>query len=205
MTNSVRPPIPVRLAHRPTVGGLVQPWVNVQLADGGVDFRRANGTHWRRAWTEGRCQICSERLGRLFVMIGGPDQLAEGGVFDEAPMHPECAAYVTLACPMVAGRMTHFRPGPSLTEGARGQDCGVPGCDCGGYTDTEQVLHADGAVTIRRTDSTTSSAGKAAHPWYAVYARAYHLAVTPEEHLLGGIPSGIIRTRQISSPTPGES
>ena len=43
MPADIRPPIPVRLAHRPTVGGLVQPWVNVVLAQAEKAFQRTGG------------------------------------------------------------------------------------------------------------------------------------------------------------------
>ncbi|WP_068924982.1 hypothetical protein [Planobispora rosea] len=195
-----RPPIPVRLARRPTTGGLVAPWINVQLADGGVDFRQTNGTHWRRAWTERRCQTCGQHLGLLLVLIGGPNQIADGGHFDEPALHPECAAYAMRACPMVAGRMTHYRGGPALTEGPRGAVCPIPGCDCDGYVPTEHVLHDDGSHTTRPAAERAPVAGEPAHPWFAVYARSYRLAMTPEGQLLGGVPYGVLRTREVSRP-----
>lgn len=192
--SDVRPPIPVRLIDRPTTGGLVAPWLNVALADGGTDFRQADGTRWRRAWTEGLCQVCGKPLDALMVFLGGPDQR----YFDEPPLHPECAHYVTRACPMVAGRMSHFRKGPSVTEGKRGKACTTPGCDCGGYVPSEAVLLPDGgAASIVATDR-TGNEGRPAHPWFAVYARTYQLAATPDGQLLGGIPRDVIRTRQVS-------
>lgn len=193
----VRPAIPVRLADRPTVGGLVAPWVNVVLADGGVDFRQTYGKHWRQAWTSGRCQTCGQPHGPLLVFLGGPNQIADGGYFDEPPLHPECAAYAIKACPMVAGRMTHYRGTPAPTEGARGKTCPLPGCDCGGYLATDQVLHDDGSHTIRPAPDRSTAAGEPAHPWYAVYARSYRLAVTPEGQLLGGVPVEVVRTREV--------
>lgn len=203
----VRPPIPVRLADRPTTGGLVKPWVNVELADGGLDFRRTNGTRWRQAWTEGLCQVCGQMLTIPVVFLAGPEQLtedrsgmAEERYVEEAPLHPECAAYVTKACPMVAGRMARFRSGPSLTEGSRGRDCGKPGCNCGGYRDTDQVLHGDGYVTVQRAASADETTGRPAHPWFLVFARDYALAQSPEGRLLGGIPLGVVRVRQVSDP-----
>ncbi|WP_431897870.1 hypothetical protein [Nonomuraea sp. bgisy101] len=195
----VRPPIPVRLAHRSTVGGLVQPWVNITLADGTLDFRGIHGTRWRQAWTERRCQTCGQPHSPLMVFLGGTNQIADGGYFDEPPLHPECAAYVRQACPMVAGRMHHYRAGPSVTEGPRGDACGKPGCACGGYTASDQLLHGDGSVTIRRADQ-TSGTGAPAHAWYAVTARGYQLAVTPEGQLLGGIPVDVVRTQEVSRP-----
>lgn len=199
----IRPPIPVRLAHRPTAGGLVAPWINVVLADGSVDFRQINGSSWRKAWTEDRCQTCEEPHGPLRVFLGGPNQIKPGGYFDEPPLHPECAAYATKACPMVAGRMSRYREHLALTEGPRGKACPTPSCDCGGYQATEQILRDDGSYTIQTATERASSAGEPAHPWYAVTARSQQLAVTPEGRLLGGVPVDLVRTREIS--TPGSS
>lgn len=195
-----RPPIPVRLAHRPTVGGLVEPWVNIRLADGTVDFRQTTGSNWRRAWSERRCQIDGQPLGGLIAFLGGPNQIAEGGYFDEAGLHPECAAYAMRACPMVAGRMSHYRATPALTQTRRGAVCPTPGCDCDGYIASEQVLHA-GGLTVRAATDTGSAAGEPAHDWFAVYARSYQLATTPEGQLLGGVPRDIVRTRQVTRAT----
>ncbi|MGW3346775.1 hypothetical protein ACWDA3_25980 [Nonomuraea rubra] len=193
------PPIPVRLRNRPTTGGLVRPWGNNELADGGVDFRGLNGTRWRQAWMERLCQVCGKPHESLMVFLGGPNQIRAGGYFDEPPIHPECAIYVREACPMVAGRMTHYRSGPSLSEGRRGQTCIEPGCACGGYRPSEQVLADDGSVTARLADA-PGPAGSPAHAWYAVYARGYRIAVDPENRLRGGVPVDVVRTRQISTP-----
>ena len=198
MTADIRPPIPVRLAHRPTVGGLVQPWVNVVLADGGVDFRQTRGKQWRDAWTKRLCQVDGHPHGELMVFLGGPNQIAEGGFFDEPPLHPECAAYAMRACPMISGRMSHYRSAPSVTEGKRGQACDVPGCDCGGFVATEQVLHGDGSVTNRLAEEQARSGGEPAHAWYAVTARSYRLAMTPDGQLLGGVPTGVLRTKEVA-------
>lgn len=197
----IRPSIPVRLAERPTVAGLVQPWVNVQLADGGVDFRQTYGTHRSRAWLEQRCQVDGEPITGLMVFLGGPNQIAGGGYFDEPPLHPECAAYVTKACPMVAGRMTHYRANASITESARGAVCPDPGCDCGGWVATDHTLRDDGSIAVALVDR-AEPRGDPAHVWYAVYARSYALAKTPEGVLLGGVPLDVLRIRKVSHPGP---
>ena len=197
MTTDVRPPVPVRLAHRPLTGGLVAPWVNVVLADGGTDFRQTYGKHWRRAWTEGVCQVDGDPIGGLMVFLGGPNQIADGGYFTEPPLHPECAAYAMRACPMVAGRMSHYRAGPPPTEGARGQVCPTPGCGCGGWRPTEQILHADGSHTVQIAAQRAEALGEPAHAWYAVYARSYRLAMTPEGRLLGGVPGDVVKVREV--------
>lgn len=193
----VRPPVPVRLAHRPTVGGLVQPWVNVVLADGGVDFRQTRGTCWRDAWTKRLCQVDGQPHGPLVVFLGGPNQIAEGGHFDEPPLHPECALYAMKACPMISGRMSHYRAGPSVSDGHRGQTCADPGCNCGGLIASEQVLNDDGSVTVRPAEDRPPPGGGPAHAWFAVTAYSYRLAMTPDGQLLGGVPLDILRSREV--------
>ncbi|HEV8653321.1 MAG TPA: hypothetical protein VG276_28985 [Actinomycetes bacterium] len=176
------PPIPMGLAHRPTTGGLVIPWVNVALADGGADFRSVHHSRWVRCWTQGICQSCGEALGSPVVMLGGPNQLA--GYFDEPPLHPWCASYATRACPMVAGRMPRYADRQHVSEGVRGRSCPEPGCDCAGW-----VPHTRG-----------SAGGEPAHEWWAVWCRSWSIAVTPERRLLGGVPADEVRRYLVSTP-----
>ena len=194
-----RPPIPMRLAGRPTVAGLVRPWVNIVLADGGLDFRQTHGTNWRNAWLNRLCQVDGQKLAAPLVFLGGPNQIAEGGFFDEPPLHPECAAYAMKACPMISGRMSHYRAAPSATEGRRGQTCPDPGCGCGGYLASDQVLDGKGGLTVRPAVDRAAPAGDPAHAWFAVYARSYRLAMTPEGRLLGGVPTGVVRIRELNA------
>ena len=179
------PRVPVGLAHRPTIGGLIVPWVNLALADGGADFRGIHNTKWQRAWTEGLCQVCGLPLVRPVVLLGGPNQLA--GYFDEAPLHPWCAAYTAKACPMVAGRLARYADRPQVSEGRRGQVCPEPGCNCGGWTHTPGIPHGSGR-------------GEPAHAWWAVWCENYALAATPQGRLLGGVPAGELRRRLVSTP-----
>lgn len=184
MTIEVRPPIPVTLAHRPTIGGLVAPWVNVPLADGGVDFRTTHHTKWMQAWTQGICQTCGEPLKlRPVVFLGGPTQL--DSYFTEPPLHSWCATYAEQACPMVAGRLATYAERPEITHGKRGKKCPDPGCDCGGWTP-----HPGGQTHY----------GAAAHEWWAVWAYDWTLAVSTEGQLLGGVPTGEAKRRLVSTP-----
>lgn len=185
MTDVVVPPIPVTLMHRPTVGGLVKPYVNVELADGGVDFRSTHHKRWERCWREGICQVCALGLTEPIVLLGGPLQLET--YFSEPPLHPWCAGYASKACPMVAGRMSHYPERPKVSDGKRGKKCPLPGCDCQGWLPHPGQGNAD-------------HGGEPAHEWFAVWADAVTLAVNPHGRLLGGIPSGVRRTRQVSTP-----
>jgi hypothetical protein len=182
-----RPPIPVTCAHRPTIGGLVKPWVNVELADGGVDFRGAHRTKAELAITGRLCQVCGTGLRHLIVLLGGPDQLRHL-MFGEPPLHPECALYTTHACPMVAGRMLSYPDRPRLAEGPRGATCFEPGCDCGGW-----INHDPG-----------NGGGEPAHPWYAVYTRGYTWC-RDQHHSLQVLttPAVVRKVRLVSRPGEG--
>lgn len=189
MTGMLR--IPMRLAGRPTVGGLVQPWVNVALADGGCDFRAAHHSRWAKAWRDGLCQTCGQRFttSRL-VLLAGPNQLARL-LFDEPPAHPECAAYASDACPMVSGRMPRYADREHLSEGRRGGVCPTPGCGCDGW--------------VRHPGTGGQPGGDPAHAWYAVWVRGYRLAVNPGGEVAGGAvdPSDVVRVRVVSLPGEG--
>ena len=160
------PDIPASAAHRPTVGGLVVPWVNPRLRDGGVDFRTAHNSRYRRCWTELRCQTCGRLLPPWAIIFGGPRQLRTLR-FDEPPLCPPCALYASKACPMVAGRQTHYADRETLTEGRRGQACSRGGCDCGGWVGTDP--------NARRTG------GEPAHPWFASWVSPRTLTLTVHE------------------------
>lgn len=161
-----RPPIPASCAHRPVVGGLVAPFVNLRLADGGVDFRSPHQARYDDCWTKGLCQTCGGRLTRPAVVFGGPNQLRSRH-FDEPPLCPPCAVYASRACPMVAGRQDRYADRARVSEGHRGKICTDPHCDCGGAVPVEPG----------RPDS----GGDPAHPWYACYIDPAAYAVTVHE------------------------
>jgi hypothetical protein len=162
----VRPPIPATCSHRPIVGGLVAPYVNLRLADGGVDFRSPHQTAYQQCWKLGLCQTCGTPTGHPAVLFGGPNQLRSGR-FDEPPLCAPCALYASNACPMVAGRMTHYADRARVSEGHRGHVCPDAACGCGGWTPTDPEAGDHG--------------GDPAHAWYAVYIRPSAYAVTVHE------------------------
>lgn len=153
MTDPV-PPIPASCAQRPTIGGLAIPYINLRLADGGVDFRSPHHTKVAQCWQEALCQTCGEPTGHPAVVFGGPNQLRTAQ-FDEPPLCVACAIYASRACPMVAGRQTHYADRARLSETHRGATCPDPGCHCGGWTPTDPDVG--------------DHSGDPAHPWYAVY------------------------------------
>lgn len=187
MTANV-PPIPAACEHRPTIGGLVRPWVNIELADGGLDFRGQHRARAEQAITQQLCQVCGERLRRPIVLLGTSENLGRL-MFVEPPLHAECAVYTSHACPMVAGRMTHHPARPALAEGPRGARCPVDDCDCGGW-----VNH----TPTERTED------RAAAPWYAVYVATYSYARDQNGSLLVlTTPAAVLRVRLVSRPCEG--
>lgn len=193
--DAARPPIPATCERRPTIGGVVIPWVNVALADGGVDFRSQHDSKAQRSWREGLCQLCGTPILRPpIVLLGGPEQLARLQ-FDEPPLHPECAVYTSRACPMVAGRLERFADRDVISNGPRGAVCFDPECDCGGYVPTP--------------GSAEPAGGRSAHDWYAVYASGYALGVTTErpDRVHSGIvmPGQVLAVRHVSTPGTGRT
>lgn len=159
-------PIPVRLAARPTQGGLVVPWVSTQLGDDGFDLGHLHTSKMNRCFAERRCQICGEPItGRIvfFLSESGLPSMHAG----EPPLHPECAAYSARACPMVNGQMRHYRTSPSRVYGPAGKHCDVPGCDCAGWRAS--------------WDSDDSNRGRPAEPWHAVWCTEYTVTAPDEE------------------------
>jgi hypothetical protein len=152
----VSPPIPARLAHRPTHAGLVVPWVSVVLADGTPVLGNLHGTRADAAFLDKLCQICGEKLSRPIVFFASASAHARGQT-PEPGMHPECAAYSARACPMVNGRMKVWQ----ASDRAHGMACPDPGCDCAGWMDTP------GGPTP----------GAPAEPWFAVWVDDYQIGI----------------------------
>ena len=159
-----RPPIPLSLAARPVTGGLAAPFVNVALADGGVDFRTTHQARFASCWKNHLCQSCGSPAGDPAVLFGGPYQVTTGR-FTEPPVCPPCALYASKACPMVAGRMTAYPDRPRVSAGKRGETCSEPGCDCGGWKVADPEHMAD-------------HGGQSAHAYYACWIRPDAYAVT---------------------------
>jgi hypothetical protein len=182
------PPIPVTCANRPTIGGYVRPWINVELGDGGIDFRSQHNARVRIALEGRRCQVCATPLGGLVVLLGGPRDLRHL-LFHEPPLHPECAVYTSHACPVVAGRAAHIPTGLRVSEGRRGEKCPLEGCDCGGWV----PIPGSGGQ------------GTGLHPWYAVYALGFQVAYQSDGAVSGALvhPSQVRAVRRVSEPGSG--
>lgn len=176
------PPIPTRLADRPTVAGLVVPWISVQHADGGAALGAVHASRQDACVRNGWCQIDGQHLGARIVLFARRTDLDRGYVV-EPGFHPECAAYSAKACPMLTGRMAHYRSTPRHLTGTQ---CAVPGCDCAGW-----VEHDDGHE---------ARANHPAERFFAVWIRAadYRPASAPNGDLLGvALPAHPLKVRPL--------
>jgi len=87
-------------------------------------------------------------------------------------MHPECFRYSITACPMLAGRMDHYR---SIGSG-----------------DT----FAGAAVVMG--DPHDQRTGRHAEPWYGVWARDYAVITDP----IVGLPAALLRPGDVVRVRP---
>ncbi|MFC9085299.1 hypothetical protein [Nocardiopsis dassonvillei] len=179
------PPIPTQLAHRPTLGGLVVPYISLRT-DRGWHLGHISQPRWREVIEGWRCQVCGRWLGvdGRFVLHVRPSDIAVGYSAEPA-QHPVCAAYSAAACPMVAGRRDRYRAPADLTA----RTCELPDCRC-------HLVPDNPAQRELR-------AGADAEPWLALwcapdqYARAHN----PAGDLLGlAIPKEPRRIRPVSGP-----
>jgi hypothetical protein len=113
MTEVAVPPVPVWLAHLPTVGGLVVPWITPRAGDGRYLFGVLDPARQHAALTRRLCQVCGRPLGRRLVLLMRAQDLPRRCTA-EPGCDPACCAHVQAACPMVVSRQ--FR----ISEGAYG-------------------------------------------------------------------------------------
>jgi hypothetical protein len=174
VNDSGPPAIPVRLRHRPLTAGLVVPFITARTPQGRYRFgtvdadRAANALH--RRW----CQICGQPLTARFV-FAMRDRDLDRHIAPEAAMHPECFGYTVTACPMLAGRMDHYR------------------------TSENGELFAGTGIVLG--DPTGRRAGQPAEPWHAVWARDYTVITDPVTNLPAALllPKQILRVRPITA------
>lgn len=120
--NPDRPPVPAWLCGRPLAGGLVVPWITPKLPDGRYVFGTIEQTHAEQALVHRLCGICGHRLApQPAVLLLRASDLPRQCTSEPA-LHPQCAAYTALACPMVNGALVTYRttpvPGLPLTAQA---------------------------------------------------------------------------------------
>lgn len=177
------PPIPQRLARRPTLGGLVVPYVALTIGDR-IHFGQTRGMKAARCIIDGLCQVDGKPLGAAPFLFLGTQSAIDEGFSSEAPLHPECAAYSAKACPMLNGAMRHYA---KHDRSHTGEPCGDPGCDCGGWV-----------------SDPADKAGAPSEPWFQIWVSGYQLGVTDDtkpltlETFNGAVFKGqIIKTRPI--------
>lgn len=155
------PPIPERLAHRPTRSGLVVPYISITTGDGTAHLGQTRTKAVAECIVYRWCQICGRPLDRSRPLLFlATQQCIDEGFSTEPALHPECAAYSIKACPMVAGRMpTYAKHQTDLA----GKPCPDPGCDCGGIV-----------------PGLPGRAGQTAPKWFRAWYRDYAIAVADE-------------------------
>jgi hypothetical protein len=140
--------IPLWLSHLPVVGGMAVPWITAVAPDGRHLFGALDPHRQRQAITGWRCQVCGRVLDRPLVLLMRLRDVPRRET-SEPGLHPQCAAYTAAACPMVAGRMRHYRSAPIALGG--------------------------GAVAS--TDP--ARLGAPAEPWFAVWLATYRPRLAP--------------------------
>jgi hypothetical protein len=131
-----------------TVGGLVVPWLTPRTADGRWLLGRVLADRVERALHARLCGVCGRELdkGRLVLLMRLSDLHRQRSF--EPGLHPVCAKYTADACPMVAGRLDHYRPTPARLD-----------------------------ATMIPDPDTADRQGAAAPPWFAVWVREYEVII----------------------------
>ena len=173
------PAIPVRLARRPVIGGLVVPWITARTPDGRYRFGHVDYTRHLQALHDRLCQTCGGPLDPTRIVFAMRDSDLRVFISHEPGMHPVCAAYSATGCPMLAGRMSHYRTTPLAAHLA---DLGVS--SHGDPTDTRPAAPAE--------------------RWNVLWATGYRITTHP---LTGQpaalvLPEQILRTRPINPAAP---
>jgi hypothetical protein len=105
------PSIPMQLAGRPTIGGLVVPWTTGRTPDGRYRFGAVDLDRHNRAMNNQLCQTCGAALEQTCdavredrIVFAMRDSDLRALTSHEPGMHPVCAAYAATACPMLKPR-----------------------------------------------------------------------------------------------------
>lgn len=75
------------------------------------DFRVLDQERVARCVANRLCGVCGQSLGHWIVFVGGP-ACAQTRLFNDPAMHPDCAAFATMACPFIAGPQTRYSAAP---------------------------------------------------------------------------------------------
>lgn len=147
------------------VGGVVVPFISV-VAGGRPVLGSTHRAKADRCLMGRLCQVCGGPLGQPVVVLATTSQLALRYTSEPA-MHPECARYSIMACPMVNGALTTYR----AVDRHLGTACDTEGCGCAGWVDSNY--------------GATSKAGQPAEPWHTVWLDDYDLTANPDGVLMG--------------------
>ena len=172
MTDLPVPPIPLSLAHLPVAAGLAVPWITPRTPDGRYLFGVIEAGRQRACLRDRRCQVCGRALTRPMVLLVRKSDLSRRCI-SEPPACPPCAAYTIRACPMVSGRLAHYRA--TLR-------------DLGGIADAAPDVPA--------------RLGAPAEIWYAVWLARYDVIVDPATGNLAAsfAHTRPLRVRRIGTP-----
>jgi len=171
------PPILLRLRHRPLLAGLVVPFITARTPDGRYRFGAVDAGRAAMALHRRWCQICGQPLQDRCV-FAMRDRDLDRRIAPEAAMHPECLHYSLTACPMLAGRMDHYR------------------------TSGNAELFASIGIVLGDPDG--RRAGKPAERWNTVWTRGYTVITDLGTNLPAALllPDRIVRVRPIAAPHP---
>jgi hypothetical protein len=146
--NDAIPVVPLWLNHLPTVGGLVVPWVTARTPDGRHLFGAVDQARMIQALTARLCGVCGrsliDRASTPMVILARLSDVVDACTAEPA-LHPQCAHYTITACPMVGGRMAHYRATPV------------------------------GAARAIDTPVDSARLGAPAEPWFSVWVRDYRV------------------------------
>jgi hypothetical protein len=148
------PEIPMWLADRPIIAGLAVPWITARGIDGRYLFGALDRERQQQAILEHRCQVCGRPLGTRSILLMRLSDLPRQATSEPA-LDPVCAAYSATACPMIAGRMSHYRSTPP-------------------------TLRPDATLVGNQT----KRYGAPAEPWFAVWLEHYQAAITDQDQPL---------------------
>ncbi|MFG3710958.1 hypothetical protein [Micromonospora sp. NPDC047730] len=164
------PAVPLSLNHLPTVAGLAVPWITPTLPDGRHLFGKVDASRLRAALDKYLCSICGKPLDERIVFAMRDVDLRRL-LSPEPGMHPACAHYSALACPMLGGRMARY-----------GRAVGVAA-----------------EVGIPLGDPGNARAGHAADRYHLVWVNSYRVVTDPATDLPSAqvMPWQILRSRPI--------
>lgn len=90
--------IPARMLRRPVdAHGRPIPFSQFIRDDGTPDFRILDVRRVLQCLTQRRCGLCGDLMGRHIFFVGGPLCITNG-VFNDPPMHKECAQFALTVC-----------------------------------------------------------------------------------------------------------